>query len=348
MRLGFIIYGSLDTLSGGYLYDRKLVEYLRSQGDTVNIISLPWRNYAAHLTDNFHVRLPTNLDILIQDELNHPSLIVANRGKHPYRVISLVHHLRCSERRPNWQNTLYRWVEKLYLNSVDGFIFNSKTTENVVNELIDQKKPSVIGYPPTDRFGDPLSEHEIIGRTKTDEFRILFVGNIIERKGLHTVLEAVQELSGKFHVDVVGSLDSDPRYAQQMQSFAHANGITPQVTFHGSLDKEPLIETFKHAHTLVVPSSYEGFGIVYLEGMGFGLPAIGTTTGAAGEVIEHDKTGFLIQPGDSRSLAERLRFLMEDRAALTRLSLNARRRYLNQPSWVVTAKAIRDFLYSLV
>lgn len=348
MKLGFIIYGSLDTLSGGYLYDRKLVEYLRSQGDTVNIISLPWRNYAAHLTDNFHFRLPTSLDILIQDELNHPSLIAANRQKHPCPVISLVHHLRCSEHRPNWQNTFYRWVEKQYLNSVDGFIFNSRATEKVVNELLDQRKPSVIGYPPTDRFGDPMSEPEIIERTKTDEFRILFVGNVIDRKGLHTLLEAVKNLSTQFHVDVVGSLASDPRYAQQMQSFVRENGMASQVTFHGSLDKEPLIEKLKRAHTLVVPSSYEGFGIVYLEGMAFGLPAIGTTAGAAGEVIEHDKTGFLIRPGDSRSLAEHLRFLMEDRAALTRLSLNARRRYFHQPAWTMTAKVVRDFLQSLV
>ena len=58
MKIGFLIYGSLDTLSGGYLYDRKLVEYLRTQGDTVQIISLPWRNYAAHLSDNFRFRLP--------------------------------------------------------------------------------------------------------------------------------------------------------------------------------------------------------------------------------------------------------------------------------------------------
>ena len=121
MKLGLVIYGSLDTLSGGYMYDRKLVEYLRAQGDTVEIISLPWRNYAAHLTDNFSFKLPTNLDILIQDELNHPSLIGANDGKHPYPIISLVHHLRCSELRPKWQNGLYRMVEKKYLQSVDGF-----------------------------------------------------------------------------------------------------------------------------------------------------------------------------------------------------------------------------------
>ena len=48
------------------------------RGMTVEIISLPWRNYAAHLTDNFHFRLPPDLDLLIQDELNHPSLLSAN------------------------------------------------------------------------------------------------------------------------------------------------------------------------------------------------------------------------------------------------------------------------------
>ena len=66
MKIGFVIYGSLNTVSGGYLYDRKLVEYLHAQGDTVEIISLPWRNYGAHLMDNFRFRLPKDLDILIQ------------------------------------------------------------------------------------------------------------------------------------------------------------------------------------------------------------------------------------------------------------------------------------------
>jgi len=125
MKVGFVIYGSLDTVSGGYLYDRKLVEYLRTCGDTVEIISLPWRKYAAHLVDNFRFRLPGSglaaggeargqsphiqpFDILIQDELNHPSLIGANAGKHPYPIVSLVHHLRCSELRPAWQNDFYR------------------------------------------------------------------------------------------------------------------------------------------------------------------------------------------------------------------------------------------------
>lgn len=348
MQIGLVLYGSLDTLSGGYLYDRKLVEYLSSQGDSVEIISLPWRNYAAHLMDNFGFRLPPNLDILIQDELNHPSLIAANQEKHPYPVISLVHHLRCSELRPKWQNAFYRTVEKKYLNSVDGLIFNSRTTQAAVSSLLDHGKPNVIAYPPTDRFGAPLSEDVIIERARSHELRILFLGNVIYRKGLHTLLEAVKSMGSRVHVDIVGSLHSEPVYTRLIQELIARHDLSPFVFLHGSLDKEPLIEKLKQAHVLVVPSSYEGFGIVYLEGMGFGLPAIGTTAGAASEVIEHGKTGYLIEPDDFKSLTERLQSLAEDRGLLTRLSLNAHERYLRQPAWTETARNIREFLSSFL
>ncbi len=346
MHIGLVIYGSLDALSGGYLYDRKLVEYLRERGEAVEIISLPWRNYAAHLTDNLTFSLPPNLDILIQDELNHPSLILPNQGKHGYPIISLVHHLRSSELRPKWQNTFYRTVEKAYLNSVDGFIFNSRTTERVVNRLVESSKPSVIAYPPTDRFGTPLSEDEIMKRAKSDEFRILFLGNVIYRKGLHTLLEAVKGLRFKVRVDVVGSLTTEPVYAKLVQEIITKHGLSSCVFLHGSLDQGPLIEKLKQAHVLVVPSSYEGFGIVYLEGMGFGLPVIGTAAGAASEIIDQGQTGYIIAPDDSETLTKHLQSLAEDRHLLTRLSLNARMRFLRQPSWTDMAKNIRDFLYS--
>jgi hypothetical protein len=52
IRIALLIYGSLDTLSGGYLYDRMLVEALQRGGDTVEVVSLPWRDYARCLGDN--------------------------------------------------------------------------------------------------------------------------------------------------------------------------------------------------------------------------------------------------------------------------------------------------------
>lgn len=363
MKIGLVIYGSLNTVSGGYLYDRKLVEYLRGQGDTVEIISLPWRNYASHLTDNLRFRLPQSIvsasrakpsppdrqfDILIQDELNHPSLIFANRREHPYPIVSLVHHLRCSELRPKWQNDLYRIIEKKYLQSVDGFIFNSKTTQSVVHGLIRNDKPSIIAYPPTDRFEEAISEREIKQRANSDELRILFLGNVIYRKGLHTLLKSVAGFRSKVRVDVVGGLQAEPKYAEEMQRFVAVKGLSSIITFHGALDKEPLVEKFRNAHILVVPSSYEGFGIVYLEGMGLGLPAIGTTAGAAGEAITHGEDGYLIEPGDDVTLSRLLAELANDHELLVRLSLNALKRYRSQPRWEETAGGIREFLHQMV
>ncbi|HJR81518.1 MAG TPA: glycosyltransferase family 4 protein [Anaerolineales bacterium] len=344
MRIGLVIYGSLDTLSGGYLYDRKLVEYLRERGDVVEIISIPWRNYAAHLTDNLHFRLPTNLDILIQDELNHPSLIAANAPNHPYPIISLVHHLRCSESRPGWQNAMYRLIEKKYLKSVDAFIFNSKTTQQVVHQLIGNRKLNIVAHPPTDRFGEAISKEEIESRAQRNPLRILFLGNLIERKGLHTLLEAIRFQPLLMRLDIVGSLNSEPAYTKQIREYVAANKLSSFVSFHGLLDNETLTERLKQAQVLVVPSSYEGYGIVYLEGMCFGLPAIGTTAGAAGEIISDGINGFLIRPGDAATLANRIKALNKNRDTLIRMSLAARERYIRQPKWEQTAGQIRQFL----
>jgi glycosyltransferase involved in cell wall biosynthesis len=349
MKLGLLIYGSLDTLSGGYLYDRALVESLRSHGDTVEIISLPWRNYPAHLGDNLRFRLPPGLDLLIQDELNHPSLIAANRRPHPYPVISLVHHLRASEPRPGWQNWFYRIVEARYLASVDGFIFNSNTTRGVVQGLLKDAKPHVVAFPPTDRFGDGLPEDRVQARAKEPgPLRVLFLGNLIPRKGLHTLLEALSLQPSAVRLEVVGSMSMDPSYVQRLQKMVEAGGIGAQVTFHGALEQEDLVALFASSHVLAVPSTYEGFGIVYLEGMSFGLPAIGTTLGAAGELIADGQTGFLVPPDDPGVLASRLASFADDRAGLARMSLNALARYRRQPSWGQTAGEIREFLLRML
>jgi glycosyltransferase involved in cell wall biosynthesis len=349
MKIGLVIYGSLETPSGGYLYDRMLVEVLRAHGDTVEIISLPFRNYAAHLTDNIHFRLPRGLDLLIQDELNHPSLLSANAQRHDYPVLCLVHHLRCSEVRPGWQNAFYRMVEKQYLQSIDGFIFNSQTTRKVVAGLIGISKPDIVAYPPTDRFGDGLSESEV--RVRANErgpLRILFLGNVIERKGLHTLLEAIKTQPAAYKLDVVGSLTVEPEYVRKMRKQVELSDLSTVVTFHGVLGPEQLRQMLKQAQVLGVPSTYEGFGIVYLEGMGFGLPAIGTSLGAAGEIITEGVDGFIIKGGAVDSLAGILRRLNDQREVLVRMSIAARERYRRQPRWIETAGQIREFLRSFL
>ena len=349
MKLGFLIYGSLDTLSGGYLYDRKLVDFLRDRGDSVEIISLPWRNYAAHLSDNLYFRLPHDLELLIQDELNHPSLIWANAQPHPYPIISLVHHLRSSEQRPGWQNWIYHQVERHYLNSVDGFIFNSQTTKRVVSRFVKSRKPEIIACPPTDRFGYPMTEKDVIARAQeTGSLRLLFLGNIIHRKGLHILLDAISRKNLDISLNIIGGTTAEEKYAEAMQLKVKRSNMEAKIKFHVPMNQDDLANKLKSTHVLVVPSSYEGFGIVYLEGMAFGLPAIGTTAGAASEIITNGETGFLIEPGDSNALVERLSLLSQDRDLLAQMSVNALERYHQQPTWDETAEKVRRFLKHMI
>jgi glycosyltransferase involved in cell wall biosynthesis len=359
MRLGLIIYGSLSTLSGGYLYDRKLVEYLTLQGDQVEIVSLPWQSYLHHLAHNLSPGLFRRLrdatyDLLLQDELNHPSLLWLNRRlRHTvrYPLVSIIHHLRSSELRPPWQNLLYRLVERSYLQSVDGFIFNSQTTRQAVQDsgVKIAQKPSIVAYPAGNQLEPDISENDILDRaTGPGPLRLLFLGNLIPRKGLHTLLDALALLPPETcHLNVVGNMQVDTVYAASIRRQVEEHNLGQRVQLYAALSEAELTTQMKLCHLMVVPSTYEGFGIVYLEGMGFGLPAIATTAGAAQEIISHGQDGFLLPPSDPITLAQILAELAQDRQRLASMSLAARRRYLAHPTWEQTAHCIRDFLESI-
>lgn len=352
MRIGLIIYGSLDTVSGGYLYDRKLVEYLRGRGDQVTVFSLPYRNYADHLTDNFSTGLlrrlkEARLDFLLQDELNHPSLFWFNRAlRAHYPVVSIVHHLRSSEERPAWQNGFYRLVERLYLHSVNGFVFNSQTTRGVVEKLVTARLPSVVAVPGGDQLGQALEPERIETRARREgPLRILFVGNIIPRKGLHALIDALARLdASRWRLTVIGADDIEPKYTAGIRAQIAAAQLDKNIHMVGRQTGAALLDQYANAQVLAVPSSYEGYGIVYVEGMAFGLPAIGTTAGAVGEIVTHNVDGFLVEPGDSVGLAGSLQSLISDRALLTQMSLAARARYDRHPTWEQSTQAIRKFL----
>jgi hypothetical protein len=184
MHIGLLIYGSLDTLTGGYLYDRLLCRELEALGDQITIFSLPWRNYGRHLTDNFsrdlyHSLRQAPLDVLIQDELNHPSLVGLNyllRRRADYPLVSLIHLLRHTEPRPAWQQWGYRQVERLYLASVDGFIYNSRDSQQLVEELVGPR-PGVVGYPGKDHLPTAVSPRHIIRRAhQPGPLRLIYRG----------------------------------------------------------------------------------------------------------------------------------------------------------------------------
>ncbi len=354
MRIGLVIYGSLDTVSGGYLYDRKLLEYLARQGEQVEIVSLPWRNYSRHLADNLSASLHRRLsrldvDVLLQDELNHPSLFWINRQlKGRFPLVSIVHHLRASEAHPGWLLGLYRRVERMYLTSLDSFIFNSQTTRRAVEALSGGQQPGVVAYPGGDQYQPQIDLLEIAARARQPgPLRLFFLGNLIPRKGLHTLLAALELMPPESaELSVAGGYLSDSPYTRALRR--QIETLEERVHMLGALDAASLSIHMRHQHVIVVPSSYEGFGIAYLEGMGFGLPAVATTSGGATEIITHAQDGYLLPPDDPRSLAEILTTLAADRELLAALGAAARRRYLAHSTWDQAGAAIHEFLLRLL
>jgi glycosyltransferase involved in cell wall biosynthesis len=369
LKIALIIYGSLDTISGGYLYDRKLVAHLRDCGDELSVISLPRSNYGRHLTHNFSRHLyqqlrHTPFDVLLQDELNHPSLFWLNGRLRPhitYPIVSIVHHLRANEQHPAWQMPLYRRLERRYLQTADALITNSHTTHQAIQHLLNRSiTPSPSqgegwggGSPPT-LVATPAAKHLNLTITPTTiaqraqqlgPLRLLFIGNLIPRKGLHHLLTAVAQLPPHtIHLNIIGNTAVSPTYTRQIQQQIKQNNLETAVTLHGVLPDEQLTQHILHSHLLVVPSTYEGFGIVYLEGMAAGLPAIATTAGAAHEIIQPNHNGILINVGDTASLSQHIHHLHQNRDQLTYLSHNALAHFQTQPTWQQNLSRIRHFL----
>jgi glycosyltransferase involved in cell wall biosynthesis len=357
MKVGLVIPGNLDFPSGGFLYDRQLVAALRRAGDEVDVISLPWDAYAVSIARNLDPRLHERLrswrgDLLLQDELAHPSLLLVNRGflwDRSIPTVSIVHHLRSSERRRAMSSAAARFAERAYLRSVDAFVFNGRATRQAVENLTGKASRCIVAPPAGDRLGCGATEEEAAARSsESGALRVLFVGNLIPRKGLLDLLGALAAIPRKeWSLTVAGSRDADPAHARQVERFVDRHGLRPNVVMRGHLGDAELAHQMRAAHVLAVPSEYEGFGIVYLEAMGFGVVPIGSSAGGAAVVIEKGRSGFLVRPGDPAALSRTLRHLAADRSALESLSLGALRRYRQFPGWEQRMAEVRSWLCAL-
>lgn len=351
MRLGLVVYGSVEQLSGGFRYDRKLVEYLRQQGDTVELISLPWHSYwravASGLSRGLRNRLDQPFDVLLQDELCHPTLWRVNRHlTRPTTIVALVHQIQ-SDRQPGRFARIRRRIESQYLNSVDGAIATSEFTNQRARRLAPRLERLVA--PPAGRHeGRAVSDHTVRSRAREGPLRIVYIGNVIERKNLLGLVSALDRLQTVYdytdwQLSVIGSQEPEPAYAQQVRTRL-TDRVADRVDLLGEVSDECLETTLEASHVLCVPSMYEGFGMVYLEAMEYGVVPIASANGGAREFITDGESGALVDPAAVDRLAQLLVEWARDRERLAEVGVAALAAAESHPTWTETFESVRSQL----
>ncbi|ETW95431.1 MAG: hypothetical protein ETSY1_30685 [Candidatus Entotheonella factor] len=358
MHVAFVIYGSLNEVSGGFLYDRQLVEALQRNGHRVTMVALPWRSYTRSLSDNLSHRLlrifqNNAFDLMLQDELVHPSFFRINRRlRQTVRmpIVSLIHLLRSSERAPAWQQHAYRWVERYYLGSIDGFIYVNRHIEARVHAMLGKRPPGVIANPAGDHLSPGLTPEQILRRAqRPGPLKIVFVGNLTPLKGLHHVLPALYHLPAEtWQLTVIGSPDRDVPYVRSVRQQITEAGWQANVSMLGMISNADVSSHLTHSDVFAVPSNPESYSIAYLEAMNHGLPIIANAQSDSADLVEHGISGFCIQPGDSQGFAECLRSLMQNRHDLAQMSLAAQKRFMSLPTWAQSMDRAVRFLEDVV
>ena len=354
-----MIYGGLDTLTGGFLYDKFMVEHLRRNGHEIHIISLPWRRYGRYLLDNFSTKMRSELtlktfDLILQDELSHPSFFwlnhkLRNTSGKSAPLVSIVHQVLSSQPRFFLLKQFYKTVEKIYFGSVDAFIFNSNTTRSRVQRLINFTGPSIVASPGGDRLGRLPGPGQLAARAGQDgPLKMIFVGNLTPIKGFAPLIEVLAQLPPEiWRLTVVGSLTMNPGYVRRIKRLISAKNIGRQVILAGPLDGSELKDFLSVSQLFVMPFSDEGFGIACLEALAYGLPVLASAAGAVKELVRHGHNGFLFKAEQSRAVANTILNLYEDRNLLLKMGERALQSALSRPGWTETMAAVDLFLDKL-
>ena len=371
LRIAFVISGSLDQVSGGFIYDRALIAALRAAGHHVDVCQLPRHTYAGAVVRSVaragrravahRVRgvdggssppAVVSYDAVIHDELIHPSVFLdggasAPRGK---VLVALVHNLRSDQPAERIQVIKTR-VERRYLTSVDSVVAVCARTLEDARRLTGRSLPGVVVHPGRDHVTPALDEAVVAARCREPgPLRVLHVAAVRPHKGLAHLLAALAlarhdgDSGGlDFVLDVVGSLD-DRRYERVLRDQVARSRLDGRVRFHGQRSGAELQAFFERAQLFALPSDREAYSLACLEALGFGLPVLATSSGGLGEMVTSGKDGLLLDPHDAVAWAQALHRLGRDRGALAVMAKAALARYRAHATWREAAAAVAAFI----
>lgn len=177
-------------------------------------------------------------------------------------------------------------------------------------------------------------------KAHTMPLRILYVGRVTYKKGVHHLLSVIGHFSSnQVQLTIVGAYDLNGYFYQQYKNEKNVN-------FLGFVTRNKLPEVFMQQDVLVVPSLSDGFGLVVLEGMSCGLPVIASDHTGAADLIEDGKNGFSYHTFKEKELEEKIKWFIANNEKIESMAVRAKntaQRY----TWERYEKAIGNLMHNL-
>jgi len=186
---------------------------------------------------------------------------------------------------------------------------STRVRDQLLTEGVAEKKIWVVPYgADTDLFHPMRAESEI---PEAPAFRIVFAGQLVLRKGIRTLLNALNRAGrSDWQLDCYGLISDETRMDRDSYQ-----GPTP-VVYHGPVPARKLAAAFRSASLLVLPSLEEGFGLVVPQALSCGLPCVVSEAVGARDLIRHRENGSLFPVQDDAALAEEIKWWSQHRVTL--------------------------------
>jgi len=321
-RLAFVVEGRLTDLTGGQLFNRRIVGGLRDAGREVVILETAGdvsREIAA---------LPPGLPVAI-DGTALPAISAAvPELTERCRAVAFVHHPLSQEYGlPLSELRAAEALEQRLLPLFRGALCPSQRSAAAVAALGVPVDRIAVTPPGTDK-PNPLPM-----RAGGPVRRLLYVANIIPRKGHRVLIEALAGLADlDWELCCIGALDRDAAAAERLRRAIAERDLGTRVYLVGAKPPDEAAGAYAATDAFVSASLHEGYGMAWAEAMAWGLPQVSTTAGAVAEIVPPD-AGLLVPPGDAAAFGDALRRLIAEPGLAARLAAGARRAAARLPDW---------------
>jgi len=332
--------GDPETVTGGYVYDRRIVAELPRQGVDATILRLP---------DDFplpaHESLGRALDLLAAVPPDAVLMIdgLALAALPPERlaglgrpIVGLVHHPLALETglAPDVAARLAE-SERAALAAVAEVVVTSPATaETLTRDFGVPAERVTVALPGTDRVPAARGAGGIPA--------ILAVGSLIPRKGHDVLIGALVALRDRaWTLTIVGGHDRDPACTARLLALPAALGLAGRVRFLDAVDRAQLAALYDGADIFALLSAYEGYGMAFAEALAAGLPIVACAGGAVPDTVPAD-AGILVPPGDGPAATAALASLLDDPALRRAKATGARAAGLRLPGWEATAATVAE------